>query len=1453
MTALTTEARPPNSFRVSSDPTVQITVYDASWQLRGRAEGELKLSLPAGLYRVHLERGGVVHKEIVDHAWATDIGYAAPPLRSPVPFTGAATSHAYYVAPMQRFSVEDTTRALGGDRAASRLVLFIRRADRESPPRTLPSEPVTLHDLRGSPLLTISEHAWVDHGAGYAVLSARIDPGTYRIRSVLSRRDVAITIPRGIAAHVFAVDTGVVRLDDLRVALVPVDAGFDPARPRWSVMEGMLGALAAPARALPVAARALLPQVIDEDLCFGIVAAHLALRSADATTLTTVLDRLAPHREIPDVAILAQLQRAGAATAGVPDAPPLLHASLLLAMTSLDLDAPGAPDYRTLAQMARRRLHDSVWCTWSTRAWDERWIEPTVERLRAQTPDRSSASIARSLALPVQAIEDALSALDAPRPGGPVPPSDAAAMVAHGYILKAVVGCGTQSVVYRATAWPTANDVAIKLVHRPGAAADRVLLPRAIDGAAAGHRHVVTARASGSLPDNSGIWLEMELCKRSAFDLLTETDTSLGIREARRLIVDALSGLAHLHAQHVVHGGIRPENLLVRDDDSGAIADRQLSAWSVNAPEFTAPELLTGDAAPSAASDVWSMAATFYFLLTLEHPRGEYLGQDPAAAARNPSAAIAQHRPDVPRELARCIDRALSPRPGDRPSNAGVFLSELLATIYGRPVDAGDARVAKLAGGTTRDEPRPAERAAAWAPPSRVGRIDILELIGAGTAGPVYRGHDSLSDRKVAIRILPHSAAIRFRLMSDVRTVCRLKRQAIVPIFEVLEDSGWMFLVMPLLEGGTLGAWLRERPRPLDDVLDRFVAVGRGLAAAHALGLVHRNVKPDNMLLDHGKPCLADLGLPPRSDASERVSDRAATSDYVAPEQLLRGQIDARTDQFSFCAALWHAIFDQLPFARPAPGSDPVSARLTAIEAGPVPPRNHEHPRWVVDFLARGLASDPSQRWRTLHDLLDAIDEHHGVIVQPARWRRGLWGTPLALAAGVLITLVVGYIQPATVSEFRLVELAHNATARRAAISPDGTEFALVVDDSLVIRGTEPGAADRVVVDRGIADEPIAWSPDGRRLLVGVSPEVVERRETALIDLDGGLMFKIPVPGMAAFLSDTEIVVASHTHSIALLPLQANATVARTCDVPGTFTAIECLLVTTDGTIVVQARRSAGSGLVMLRRNCQVRGSFTAQPVSSLALGDTGTIVALIDAAGARETVEISPDGAVISRRRILGNVDEIIGRRHGTDYLSRTVVTTHLDRVHDGHARERLLSIDGLASFSVDPNGTTLAWIECDRASPGILRTASLFGPWRRSRVLVDHAWSAGWSLDGQRLAVMTDDRNEAAVIVIDLEGRLQRRVPLRHIARHAPPVWLDDHRVAAQMDDTTAYAWYDLHTGEQGELGDWRRGTVQWLARSPRDGTLAMWRAGDPGEPTDPEHLWLASRPHRGQPCGN
>jgi WD40-like Beta Propeller Repeat len=401
-----------------------------------------------------------------------------------------------------------------------------------------------------------------------------------------------------------------------------------------------------------------------------------------------------------------------------------------------------------------------------------------------------------------------------------------------------------------------------------------------------------------------------------------------------------------------------------------------------------------------------------------------------------------------------------------------------------------------------------------------------------------------------------------------------------------------------------------------------------------------------------------------------------------------------------------------------------------------------------------------------------------------------------------------------------------------------------------VIRGIDPDAEDRVLVEHGIDDTSIAWSPDGQRLLVATVPEIVGTIQTELVDIEHGVMYPLPAPGMAVFLSSSEVAVTSYRQrSIAILPLGEHAATIARCDVPGDYKFVRSLEAMRDGSMIVRTQNGDTGTLVRLARDCRVLATFSTARLASIAASDTETAVALVQGDGFGEILEISRAGAVLSRRRVIAEIWDLLGRHQGVDYLLTVAQKTRLDRVHGAAPPVPQFSSTGVTTFALAPDGHTLARIELGtRNRPrGPLRLSPVEGLALRGRPLLGNAVMTSWSPDGRSLATLVDDAGGVAVVIVDRAGGATRRLPLQDLNGTAPPVWLDDHRVAAQTADRTTYLWLDLVTGEHGELVDRAHGSTCWLARSPRDGTLAMWRDGTP-DGTDPGtgHLWLVVPGH-------
>lgn len=298
----------------------------------------------------------------------------------------------------------------------------------------------------------------------------------------------------------------------------------------------------------------------------------------------------------------------------------------------------------------------------------------------------------------------------------------------------------------------------------------------------------------------------------------------------------------------------------------------------------------------------------------------------------------------------------------------------------------------------------------------RVGRYRIQERLGAGGMGEVFLGIDDALGRKVAIKQVRSDRggpAMRERLKREARALAKLSHPNVVQVYEVGEHAGETFLAMEFIEGQTLTSVL-EQPRPWRDVLELFLAAGRGLAAAHAAGVVHRDFKPDNVLIDReGRARVVDFGLAltdepelaalrenhgSSSSRLTNVGNMVGTLHYMSLEQLTGTGVDARSDQFGFCAALYEALYRQQPFVSVA--AQGLAARIEALERDAPRTPKSTLPRGIWTVLRRGLRRDADARWPDLDTLLRELE---AAAARRRRWAVGL----VAVSAAVGVWLIV--------------------------------------------------------------------------------------------------------------------------------------------------------------------------------------------------------------------------------------------------------------------------------------------------------------------------------------------------------------------------------------------------------------------------------------------------------------
>ncbi|HVK72299.1 MAG TPA: serine/threonine-protein kinase [Kofleriaceae bacterium] len=316
---------------------------------------------------------------------------------------------------------------------------------------------------------------------------------------------------------------------------------------------------------------------------------------------------------------------------------------------------------------------------------------------------------------------------------------------------------------------------------------------------------------------------------------------------------------------------------------------------------------------------------------------------------------------------------------------------------------------------------RPPSAHRAPAAPATIGRFEVVGKLGQGGMGVVFRGRDRALDRDLALKLVSpgDGGDGRLRLLREAQAMARVAHPNVVPVFEVGVHDDQVFVAMELVRGETLTAWLRSAARSWRDVLRVLVDAGRGLAAAHRAGVLHRDVKPDNLLIgDDGRARIADFGLARAATAAAAVSALAldlthdgavvGSPGFMSPEHFT-GEVTAAADQWSLAATAYYALFGRLPFA----ARDLRVLQAMILTDPPAAPPPTDVPRAAVDAVLRGLARDPADRFATVDELVDALAAV--LAVDPARdqtrFRRQRRGLAVAMATAGLLAFVLAGVR----------------------------------------------------------------------------------------------------------------------------------------------------------------------------------------------------------------------------------------------------------------------------------------------------------------------------------------------------------------------------------------------------------------------------------------------------------
>jgi serine/threonine protein kinase/tetratricopeptide (TPR) repeat protein len=449
------------------------------------------------------------------------------------------------------------------------------------------------------------------------------------------------------------------------------------------------------------------------------------------------------------------------------------------------------------------------------------------------------------------------------------------------------------------------------------------------------------------------------------------------------LAVRIAAGLERAHERGILHGSLGPHCIIVADDgqpkilDFGAhaLADQTwcdgTEAWRVDRG-FKAPEQLRGEAADP-RSDLWALGATLYQMVTGQCPAG--LKTPVPVGVLRPEAAA----------LDPILGRAMAPQRADRYADANEMQRAL------RTLSRSEA---------------PGEASAGPAVARSVGPYRLLEHLGSGGMGIVYRAEDVRLGRTVALKLLPpertRNPQAKARFLQEARMASALDHPNVCTVYDVGEsEEGHLFLAMPYYEGETLRQRLQRGPLPVAEILDIVRQIAAGLAKAHQKGIVHRDIKPANLVITNERVVkILDFGIAKLKGESTitRAGSVIGTPAYMAPEQMRGEPVDARTDLWALGAVMYEMAAGRRPF----PAESDVAVRA-AILSGEVEPLARARPEAAeLDrVLARLLAKNPEGRPASAEELAADLD-------RLARKPKGGSRLGLRLAAVLALTVAAG-------------------------------------------------------------------------------------------------------------------------------------------------------------------------------------------------------------------------------------------------------------------------------------------------------------------------------------------------------------------------------------------------------------------------------------------------------------
>jgi serine/threonine protein kinase/Tol biopolymer transport system component len=708
-------------------------------------------------------------------------------------------------------------------------------------------------------------------------------------------------------------------------------------------------------------------------------------------------------------------------------------------------------------------------------------------------------------------------------------------IVSHYQVLERIGGGDDGRATYKARDLELERMVTLEILARESSPEDssamRERLAHEITRASSlGDPHIGAVYEVGETADGR-LFLAMAFSEGEPLQARLERGP-LALEQAADIAAQVAGGLASAHAEGIVHGGLDASRIVLERDGQVMIVGfglAMLPGEPGSSAAYRSPERLRGEP-PGPHDDLWALGVLLYEMIAGSRPfAGVSEREIEKAVLRGRPEPLSAWREEVPRDLERLVARALAPRPEDRYPGAAELRADLTAVEETGALARGATRLElpsragtsasllppKGASATFRSPGSPARGIGAMGGKGGmiglgIGHYTILEHLGGGGMGVVYKAEDARLERTVALKFLPpeltRDPVAKARFLQEARAASALDHPNVCTIHEVDEtEDGQLYLAMPCYDGETLKRRLERGPLPLDEAIDIAIQIGQGLAKAHRQGIVHRDIKPANLIVtDDGIAKILDFGLAKLAGAAglTRAGYALGTPSYMSPEQA-RGEVDHRTDIWALGVVLYEMIAGRPPFR--AETDQGIIYSLLTEEPEALSKARPGVPAEIERIVGRMLAKDPNDRYPTMGEALAdlrALGGFSSTLTRVSLGRalpqasRPWWIAPLVSAVALLVLVGIvlalrnagwlgGAPGKALTSNFEHVTTQEGSESF-PSLSPDGQQVVYAHSEEgnsdIYLQRVAGETVTDLTAGSSADDTQPAYSPDGQQI-----------------------------------------------------------------------------------------------------------------------------------------------------------------------------------------------------------------------------------------------------------------------------------------------------------------------------------------------------------------------------------